>query len=312
MSTALPVLDRLSTLADSMRSRLLFVLDQHEVTVGELCSVVQLPQSTVSRHLKALGDDGWVVTRAEGTSRYYRRNPALDERAERLWDLLKEDIAQTAAAQEDRQRTASVLAARRTKSREFFTTAATRWDALRRELYGDAQEMALLPALLDPKWVAGDLGCGTGQLSALLAPHVSRVIGVDGSDAMLAAARARMPDVPNVDLRLGDLEALPIDAATLDLGVLSLVLHYVAEPPRALAEAFRVLATGGRLVILDMQPHAREEYRQQMGHIWQGFDEAQMRDWLSNAGFSAIRVHALPVDETSRGPALFVASGTKI
>ena len=155
-------------------------------------------------------------------------------------------------------------------------------------------------------------GSGTGQLSALLAPHGSRVIGVDGSDAMLAAARARMPDVPNVDLRVGDLEALPIDAATLDLGILSLVLHYVAEPPRALAEAFRVLAPGGRLVILDMQPHAREEYRQQMGHIWQGFDEAQMRDWLSNAGFSAIRVHALPVDETSRGPALFVASGTKI
>ena len=307
--TPAPVLDRLSTLADSTRSRLLLLLDRHEATVGELCSILQLPQSTVSRHLKLLGDDQWIVSRAEGTSRYYRRNPTLEEAAGRLWEVVRHEVANTAVAAEDTQRANAVLASRRATARAFFSTAAGKWDALRLELFGERQDGALLAALADPEHVIGDLGCGTGNLTTLLAPHVHRVIAVDGSAAMLDAARSRLPDGRNVDWRVGDLESLPIEDAALDVALLSLVLHYVSEPPRALAEARRVLRPGGRLVVMDMLPHAREEYREQMGHVWQGFSESQIRDWMGQAGFVGVRVHAVGVDEKAKGPSLFVATG---
>ena len=311
MTNPPPVLDRLSTLADSTRSRLLLILDRHEVTVGELCAILQLPQSTVSRHLKVLSDDHWIVSRAEGTSRYYRRNPLLVEGAQRLWDLVRDDVIRSAVALEDAQRADAVIAGRRSRSQEFFTTAAARWDALRRDLYGDRQDVSILLALLDPEWTVGDLGCGTGNLASILSGYVKRVIAVDGSEAMLAAAGSRLSGVPNVDLRLGELETLPVENGVLDAALLSLVLHYVAEPPRALAEAHRVLKPGGRLAVLEMLPHARDDYRQQMGHIWQGFGEGQMKDWLTGVGFQDVRVRSLPVDERAKGPALFVAAGTR-
>jgi len=311
MTNPPPVLDRLSTLADSTRSRLLLILDRHEVTVGELCAILQLPQSTVSRHLKVLSDDHWIVSRAEGTSRYYRRNPLLVEGAQRLWDLVRDDVIRSAVALEDAQRADAVIAGRRSRSQEFFTTAAARWDALRRDLYGDRQDVSILLALLDPEWTVGDLGCGTGNVASILSGYVKRVIAVDGSEAMLAAAGSRLSGVPNVDLRLGELETLPVENGVLDAALLSLVLHYVAEPPRALAEAHRVLKPGGRLAVLEMLPHARDDYRQQMGHIWQGFGEGQMKDWLTGVGFQDVRVRSLPVDERAKGPALFVAAGTR-
>ena len=124
---------------------------------------------------------------------------------------------------------------------------------------------------LDEDWTAGDLGCGTGQLAAALAPFVRQVIAVDQSKAMLAAARRRLGGLDNVELRQGDLEALPIEDGELDAAALYLVLHYAVEPARVLAEARRALRSGGRLLVVDMIPHDREEYRQQMGHLWTGF-----------------------------------------
>ncbi len=305
------VLDRLTSLADFIRSRLLFALDGHELTVGELCTVLQLPQSTVSRHLKVLGDDGWLASRAEGTSRYYRRSPTLDESAQGLWDIVRQEVGRDDVTREDALRVEAVLRGRRDTSREFFSSSATRWDALRRELYGDRIDHAALLALLDPTWTVGDLGCGTGALSAALAPHVQRVIAIDASESMLAAATARLREAVNVELRTGDLEALPVDTDLLDVAFLSLVLHYVAEPVRALTDALRVLRPGGRLAVVDMLPHAREEYREQMGHVWQGFSPDQFSGWMRNAGFDRVRVHPIAVDERAKGPALFMASGRK-
>jgi ArsR family transcriptional regulator len=157
----------------------------------------------------------------------------------------------------------------------------------------------------------GDLGCGTGQATATLAPVVGRVIAVDGSGEMLAAARRRLRSLPNVDIRRGDLEALPIEDATLDAAVAVLVLHHIAEPAAVLREAARVLKPNGRLLIADMLPHDREEYKQQMGHIWLGFAEDQLAGWLQDAGFGGVRVSALPPAPEAKGPALFVARATK-
>jgi len=303
--------DHLAALADTTRSRILLLLDRHELTVSELCGIVQLPQSTVSRHLRALADGGWVGARAEGTSHPYAMTRDLEPAARRLWLLVREQVSQTTAAQQDARRLQAVLADRRTKSQEFFSSSAGQWDRLRAELFGDRFHLAALAALADATWVVGDLGCGTGQVSAALAPFVSRIVAVDASAAMLQAAKRRLRAFDNVDLRRGDLEELPIDDERLDLALLTLVLHHVPEPERALAEVARVLKPGGRLAVIDMLPHDRESYRQQMGHAWLGFPEDTLKRMLGDAGFDEIRMVPLVTDPAVKGPALFVATGSK-
>jgi ArsR family transcriptional regulator len=134
------------------------------------------------------------------------------------------------------------------------------------------------------------------------------VVAVDRSAEMLAAARLRVEGLDNVDLRQGELEHLPLEDGEADLAVASLVLHYVVEPWRALEEMARVLRPGGRLVLVDMKAHGRAEYREEMGHLWPGFDEPDLRQWLGHAGFRDVRLRALSPDLDARGPLLFVAT----
>jgi ubiquinone/menaquinone biosynthesis C-methylase UbiE len=200
---------------------------------------------------------------------------------------------------------------RRAKSQEFFATAAGSWDHLRSGLFGDSFYLWAVLGLIDPTLAVGDLGCGTGQLSETIAPHVKRVVAVDSSSDMLDAARARLAELPNVDVRQGELEALPLEAGELDAAMMSLVLHYSADPALALAEVARVVRPGGRLLLVDMLPHDREEYQQQMGHVWLGFSDKQISRYASGAGFGEVRMRALPVDPDAKGPALFAAVATK-
>jgi len=306
------IFDDLAALGDAIRSRVLLALERQELTVSELCSVLQLPQSTVSRHLKTLSDSGWAASRRDGTSRYYTL--ALNgngPHARKLWSLVREQMAGTPAAAQDARRLATVLTRRRTASQAFFATSAGQWDRLRDELFGPGLSSQAVASLLDPDWTLGDLGCGTGQMTMTLAPFVARVIAVDGSGEMLQAARRRLRGFDNVELRRGDLESLPIDDRSLDAAVVALVLHHVPDPARVLAEAARVLKPGGRLLVVDMLPHDREEYRRQMGHVWLGFSEDQVTRWLEAAGFTRTRVVALAALPQAKGPGLFVASGTR-
>jgi SAM-dependent methyltransferase len=308
-SAATALHGRLGSLADATRTRLLLLLGTHELSVRELCAAVQLPQSTVSRHLKVLADEGWLATRAEGPSRFYRLSTRLDGAARRLWHVVRDELSGSADAEQDETRARQVLEQRRTRSQEFFSSAAGQWDALRTELFGASAGLAGLLALLGDDLVVGDLGCGTGAVAAELAPYVARVIAVDESKAMLSAARRRLAPFDNVELRSGSLESLPIDDASLDATVLSLVLHYVSEPAAVLAETRRALRRGGRIVVVDMMAHGRVEYRERMGHLWQGFAEDQVRGWLEDAGFTRVRWHALPPAPGAKGPVLFAASG---
>ena len=311
--TAAPILDHMAALADPIRCRILLPLERHELTVNEICSVLQLPQSTVSRHLKTLADDGWVMSRRDGTSRFYgMAMQELDPGAQQLWPLIREQIAGTNGAEQDERRLKSVLAKRRTKSEEFFASASGQWDHLRGELFGGRFHLHALLALIEPTLVVGDLGCGTGQVTELIAPHVAKVIAVDGSPDMVQAARKRLKSLHHVDVRRGDMEALPLDDEQLDAAVVALVLHHVPEPARALAEMHRVLKSGGRLLIVDMLPHERVEYQQQMGHVWLGFAEKTMKKHLEAAGFEKAVISSLPADENAKGPSLFVATAKKV
>ncbi|HEY0875144.1 MAG TPA: metalloregulator ArsR/SmtB family transcription factor [Vicinamibacterales bacterium] len=313
MAVAQPgILDDLSTLADGTRSRMLLLLDRNELTVSELCGVLQLPQSTVSRHLKTLLDAGWVTSRRDGTSRYYTlmldgRGPA----ARRLWTLLREQVGDSTAAAQDARRLKTIIRERQSKSREFFESAARQWDKLREEMFGRASYLQAIPALLDPGWTVGDFGSGTGQVAAALAPFVTRVIAVDRSGEMLQAARRRLRDHANVEVRRGELESLPIADGELDAATLMLVLHHLSDPGEALREAARALRPGGRLVICDMLPHDREDYRQQMGHVWLGFGEEQLKGLLADAGFVDVRIVPLETITEAKGPALFAAGATR-
>jgi ArsR family transcriptional regulator len=258
-----------------------------------------------------LGAEGWVEARAEGTSRHYRlASDSLDPASRRLWNIVRDEVLRTSAADHDARRTQAVLAERSTRSQQFFSTSAGQWDRMRLELFGRRADIALL-GLLDESWTVADLGCGTGAIAQSVAPFVKRVIAVDESSAMLSAAKKRLHGLDNVDIRSGRLEALPLDDGEVDVALLFLVLHYVADPAKVLGEATRVLRAGGRLLVLDMMPHDRQDLRQTMGHLWQGFDRATLGGWMDAAGLEGFRYSELPADPEAKGPTLFVASGKR-
>lgn len=306
------VLDRLSVLADSTRSRILLLLDRHEFTVTELCVILQLPQSTVSRHLKVLADDGWLVARGDGTSRFYKMVATrLDDATKDLWMLVRAQMAGSPSANQDARRAESVLGKRRLKALAFFRDSADAWDSIRTDMIGARTDLLALLDLLDDSWTIGDLGCGTGHLTEALAPCVAKVIGVDESGPMLGMARERLKEFENVDLRVGTIESLPIDDASLDAAVMFLVAHFITDPSKVMSEVHRVLKPGGKLLVVDMMSHDRIEYVVQLGHVWQGFDGEQVKEWLSDAGLVSPRYRALPADPEAKGPTLFVASAKK-
>ncbi|MDH3254951.1 MAG: metalloregulator ArsR/SmtB family transcription factor [Acidobacteriota bacterium] len=305
------ILERMAALGDPIRCRILVLLEGHELSVSELCTVLQLPQSTVSRHLKILLTDGWVDARKDGTSRLYSARHRTSESARELWSLVSSELASSSTVDEDRRRVEGVLARRSSGSRAFFSSAAHQWAELRQDLFGRRFDLEALLGLLDSQLVIGDLGTGTGQVVEALAPHVRRVIAIDESPEMLDAASGRLAGLANVELRHGRLEALPLKDEELDVALLMLVMHHLPEPPRVFSEAARVLKPGGRFLIVDMLSHDREDYRREMGHIWLGFTEAQIVEWFENAGFEAVHFRPGRLDPEMRGPSIFSATATR-
>lgn len=305
------LVERIEALADPIRLRLLRLVERHELGVLELCEVLQLPQSTVSRHLKTLSDQGWLVSRRQGTSNLYRLRSDLDAPARQLWKVVREEAGRWASARQDQLRLSRRLEERRRASRHFFAGAAATWDTLRRQFYGEAFAVEALLALVPPEYHVADLGCGTGQLAARLAPHVRRVAGVDQSEAMLAAARRRTLGFANVELHEAELEALPLESGAFDAALCVLTLSYLPQPAAALAEAARVLKPGGRIVLVDLLAHDREDVRLELGQHWPGFDPDALVAMLAGTGLSEARSRTLSPDPEAKGPALFLATARK-
>ncbi|MFH1463087.1 MAG: metalloregulator ArsR/SmtB family transcription factor [Pseudomonadota bacterium] len=297
----------LCALSEPLRARLLCALERHELTVGELARALQTPQSTVSRHLKQLLERGWVERRTVGPASLFRLAEPLPAEAARLWAVVGADLGGCAPFSEDLLRVESVLAQRELDSRTFFGQHAASWDALRGELYGAGFLVPTVAALLPSGLRVADLGCGTGELVQALAPSVARVFGVDQEAAMLAVARQRAQGLPNVELLQGALEALPLSAAAVDAALCMLVLHHVEDLPAVLREVARILAPGGRLVVLDMVEHDRQEYRQTMGHRHLGFSEEGLGAVARAAGLVPRSWHRLAPDPAALGPGLFLA-----
>jgi ubiquinone/menaquinone biosynthesis C-methylase UbiE len=305
------VVSGLEALSDETRMRILLLLEGGEMNVGELGRILGLPLSSVSRHLKTLSDAGWLRVRSEGTSRVYRMPAPSDLPDRGVWRAVRERSATSWTAREDAERAEVVRSERRQRSLEFFRSGAGRWDEIRTRLFGARLELLPLLGLLSGTDV-GDLGCGSGGLMQGLATTARSVVGVDREPEMLAAARARLRGLPNVSLHEGTLERLPLESATLDVAFLVLVLHLVPDPRVALEEAARVLRPGGRLILVDLREHDRLEMRDEMGHLWNGFSEPMLLDWMDEAGLVHGSVHPLPPDPEASGPLLFLATADRV
>lgn len=308
-----PVVERLADLCEPTRLRLIRVLEAEELTVGELARVLQLPQSTVSRHLRVLADGGWLRRRTLASATGYRLVlDDLEPGARGLWLSVREQLGEGGEFAEDARRVRAVLSERPVDSRSFFDRVAGEWAAVRRELFGRGFTAPALLSLIPPAWEVADVGCGTGEATEWLAPRVARVVAVDRSPEMLASARERLGALPGVEFVQGEAEALPLADASVDAVVLSLVLHHLEHPEGALREAARVLRTdrgGGVALVLDMAAHERREYRERMGHVHLGFAPEAIAALFADTGFQSPSVVALPTDPDGSGPGLFAASG---
>ncbi len=297
-------LDWLQTLADATRVRLMRLLDQQELAVSELCAILQMPQSTVSRHLKVLVDDQWIANRRDGTNHLYRiEQENWSEARMSLWHWVRQQ-ADSPTAELDQQRLARVVA-ERSRSEAFFSSAAEQWDKLRIELFGKQLDAMTLAAALPSDAVVGELGCGSAPLCQLVAPFVAEAYAIDNSAAMLAAARPALLQYKNVHVRSASLTDLPLDNGQLDAAWLVLVLAYLPDPVAVLREAARVLKPGKPLVIVDLLPHNRAAYRMDMGHLRLGVGREEICDWLKTAGLRLSRYFPLPPDPLAKGPGLF-------
>jgi len=301
---------RLGNLADPTRLRLLRLLERHELGVAELCDVLQLPQSTVSRHLKVLADQGWLRSRSLRTTNLYRMaNGELDPAAGQLWQLAREQSEGWSVLDQDERRLEHRLEQR--SAQEFFASAAEDWDRLRGDLYGHGFALQAALALLPRDLVVVDLGCGTGAGLVELATAVARVIGVDQSDAMLEAARRRTAGLENVELRHGDLASPPLEDASCDAAQLILALSYVEDPAAVLRSMARVLKRGGRAVVVDLVRHDRDDFRRRMGQQVAGFEPDELARELERAGFVEVRVRELAPEPGTSGPALLLAAAQR-
>jgi ubiquinone/menaquinone biosynthesis C-methylase UbiE/DNA-binding transcriptional ArsR family regulator len=278
----------LRVLADPNRLRILLLLKEEELSVAELQEILSMGQSTISTHLSQLRQAALVEDRRTGKSIHYRlsTDPA---NAALLDQLLARAAAEIPEAAHDKTAMRRVLKKRQDKTRAFFDSVAGRLgkDYVPGKSWKSLAEALLL--LMPPMTIA-DLGAGEGSSALLLSQRARRVIAVDSSAKMIEFGRelAARHGVTNIDYRLGDMEEIPIDSASVDLVWISQSLHHALHPDRALHEAARILAPGGRIVILDLAKHKFEEARDLYADQWLGFSESDLESMLQQAGFSAI------------------------
>jgi SAM-dependent methyltransferase len=286
----------LRLLADPTRLRILAALTPEELAVSEIAETLGMGQPRVSNHLRLLRDAGALKGRREGSWTFYRN--ALPERPDSgpLWQAVEAAGRDDPALAADAERRRAVLERRRERSRAHFAAAPAGGASF---ALGCLREEAVA-ALAPEGWTVVDAGCGDGYLTEALADRFARVIAVDHAPGRLEEARRRLLG-RKVDFRLGEIDALPVPAASADAVFLSLVLHHVPELAPALREARRVLRRGGRVVAVDLAPHGEESLREEVGDLRLGLDPDRLAAALSAAGFSNVR--RLPVrDRLRAGP----------
>lgn len=306
------LLAALEAAGEETRLRLLALLAEAELTVTELVAILGQSQPRVSRHLRLLVEAGLVERHREGAWAFFRlaeRSP-LAALARAALDRLDPSDAALAA---DRARLAEARAARAAAAASYFSAHAGDWDRLRRLHVPEARVEAALAEMIGQGRIDSllDLGVGAGRMLELFAERAGRAVGVDQSPTMLALARAAMDKagLRHAQLRQGDLYALPVEGGAYDLVILHQVLHYLDEPARALREAMRALAPGGRLVVVDFSPHANEALRAEHAHRRLGFSREEISDVMGANGLEAVFREIAPLPGESAALAVSIWMG---
>ena len=284
------LLAALEAAGEETRLRLLSLLAQAELTVSELVAILGQSQPRVSRHLRLLVEAGLVERHREGAWAFFRLAERAGVAGLARAALERLDPADPALAA-DQARLVEIRAARAHMAARYFAAHAADWDRLRSLHVPDDRVEAALGEMIGPGRIGAllDLGAGAGRMLELFAGQASRAVGVDQSTAMLAVARAAMEraGLRHVQLRQGDVYALPVQGGSYDLVILHQVLHYLDEPARALREAARALAPGGRLAIVDLSPHENESLREDHAHRRLGFARDDIASAMDAAGLDA-------------------------
>jgi len=301
----------LRALSEPTRLRIMRLLAHMELAVGELAQVLGQSQPRVSRHIRILCDAGLAERRKEGSWVFLRSavsehdapsmGPTMGSAAALLLATAERDDSQFAArCAEDRRHLAAIRAGREASAQAYFARHAAEWDTLRRLHGADEPVEAALLAALDGEAIGGllDVGTGTGRMAQLLSPRAGRVTALDNSPEMLRIARARLQDLPadKINLVQGDFTALPFAEDAFDTVLFHQVLHFAQDPAVVLGEAARVLRPGGRIAVVDLASHEREELRERHAHARLGFSDEQMLAHLASAGLVPTAPVALPGD----------------
>ncbi|MFQ3670485.1 MAG: metalloregulator ArsR/SmtB family transcription factor [Verrucomicrobiia bacterium] len=302
----------LGLFADPTRLRILRAVERQELSVNELQETLRLGQSRISTHLSQMRRAGVLVDRREGQRVFYRLAPEREEALEALVRLGLAAARELPEAEMDGKALEVVLEKRKELTRQYFNTLAERlgknycpgrsWQAVGHLLIG-----------LVPPLVIADLGAGEGLISQMLAARAKRVIAVDNSARMVevGTALAKANQLRNLEYRLGDLEDPPLAANSVDVVILSQALHHAGDPGRALKASHRILRKGGRVLILDLSEHHFEKARTLYGDVWLGFSEAQLREYLGEAGFGEVTTGIVAKETVAPFFQTVLASGVK-
>ena len=280
----------LKALADPIRLRVLAAVAEEELTVGEVQEVVESVQSSVSRNLAILRDAGFVQDRKEGTNVYFSVLQDMPEPAGEFFKSLQARMAELPEAQGDRARLEDCRRRRLHRSQGYFESVAGDWERIRKNYFDDRVTSLAIEKLLPRNLVLADVGCGTGSLTVELARFAGKVIGVDLSQEMLRRARdvAKERQLRNVEFRRGDALKLPLEAHSVDAAFCVMVLHFLSDPQRAVAELCRITRAGGSVIVVDLVQHNQEWMREQMAHRWRGFERNSLEEWFRDAGVTEI------------------------
>lgn len=292
------VLKSLRALADPTRLRIMALLENDELSVNELQEITRMGQSRISTHLGLLQDAGMLQSRREGKRTFYKLNALHDGVAREFVQLAVRGAKEMTEHSADQINLKRILSRRAEQAQLYFNQIAGRFD----RSYGPGRSWQAFGQLLLrilPPLVIADLGSGEGLLSELLARRAKKVIAVDNSEKIIAfgANKAKKNGLKNLEFRLGDLEAPPIDAQSVDLVILSQALHHADNPELAVQSAHKLLVHGGQLMILDLLQHSFEQARELYGDRWLGFRESDLHRWLESAGFKRIEISVVAREE---------------
>lgn len=307
-----PAWDTLKVLSEPTRLRILALLQSEELSVAELQEALGMTQSRISSQLALLRQAELVNDRREGKKSFYSLQSKGSLTDSELIAAAIRSVSDSTELKEDRESLERVLQKRRKVAEEYFNLIAGR---LGKNYCPGRSWEGIGHMLLHfvPKVVVADLGAGEGMISQLIARQAKTVYCIDNSPKMVEVGTglAETNQLENLRYLLGDIEAVPLEDASVDIALLSQALHHAQHPEKAISEAYRISKPGGRIIILDLKEHTFEKARELYADTWLGFSEKKLHSWLKAAGFENVSVSVVSKEAQEPGFETILATGVK-